>query len=285
MRTVIHPGPIAANRVELVPCFGQETVVTLEAGIALESAVARALAPLGFDSAWLELSDAAVERLSYVIPALSKDGKHAAWYSDVQSFTRGHIKHIGMIVGRHDGESFLHGHGLWQATAGKQAMGHILAQQTVLTEAVSARCIGLKGACFDRREDEETNFTLFHVDPVREQESVNNHQSPNKSFAALRVLPNQEFETAINTACLSLGWSAARVFGLGSLIGSYFEDGSILHSLPTEFLINEFVAGDVATRPDITIVGIDGSQIFSGCLSRGKNAVLVTAELVLKKLE
>jgi len=285
MRTVVHPGPVGSTRIELAPCDGFETVITLEAGISLETAVANALKPHGFDSAWLELNNAAVDKLHYVIPALSNDAEHAAWYSDVHTFNKGHIEKFGMIVGIHQGQSFIHGHGLWRPANGQQAMGHILAPETILTAPVQATCIGLSGARFDRRRDDETNFTLFRVDPLKSQAAVSRLNPQAKEFAAIRLLPNQDFATAIDKACLSLGWTTACVFGLGSLIGACFEDGSVLDSLPTEFLITKCLAGNGNSSPEIVIVGIDGKQILSGRLAREKNPVLVTAELVLKKLE
>ena len=69
MQTVVHPGPVRNTRMDLARCTGRDIEVTLAAHIPLEDAVSQALAPLALDSAWLELVQADVEKLSYVIPA------------------------------------------------------------------------------------------------------------------------------------------------------------------------------------------------------------------------
>jgi predicted DNA-binding protein with PD1-like motif len=280
MHSVLHPGPVRRTRMDLAPCDGRPVEVTLAAGIPLEDAVAQALGPLGLDSAWLEIFDADVEKLNYVIPAEAPDDTHVAWYSDKREFAKGRIDHLGMIVGRHGDVSFLHGHGTWTPDGGLGAMGHILAPQTYLATPATARGIGLVGARFDRRADEETNFDLFHVDQVA---------LGGGEYAAVRLLPNQDFTMGLDDACAALGWAAARVHGIGSVNTAHFENGQVLNSLPTEFLITDAIAGtggpDAKSGPEIVIVGTDGTKILSGRLSRGTNAVLVTAELVLSRLD
>ena len=276
MRTAVHPGPVCTERMDLVQSEGCKLEVVLESDIALEDAVARALSDQAIDSAWLEVADVRVSQLSYVIPAHAPDKEQVAWYSDVHSFDAGRIDRIGMIVGTCKEASFLHGHGTWVQQSAKQAMGHILAKQTILAEPALARGIGLRGACFDRRMDTETRFELFHVDSSGSTEG---------DFAALRLRPNQDFTVALNQACDMLDWTRARVHGLGSLIGATFEDGRVLDSLPTEFLITDAIAGIGGATPEILIVGVDGADnILSGRLFHGENAVLVTAELILERL-
>ena len=280
MHHVQHPGPVRQSRMDLAPCDGRDIEVTLAAGLSLEDAVAQTLEPLGFDSAWLEFSKAEVDALSYVIPSDTPDDTHVAWYSETHSFDAGKIDQIGMIVGRHEGASFLHGHGRWTPEGGKQAMGHILAPHTQLAAPVTARGIGLTGARFDRRADAETNFDLFQVEQTGAEGS---------DFAALRLLPNQDFADGIDAACAALGWTFARVHGIGSINTPHFENGWVLDSLPTEFLVTDATAGTGGSTqrpgPEVIIVGTDGANILTGRLSRGENAVLVTAELVLSREE
>ncbi|MEM9342597.1 MAG: DUF296 domain-containing protein [Pseudomonadota bacterium] len=274
MRSVVHPGPVANRRVDTARSEGREIEVTLAAGVPLEQAVAEATR--GYTSAWLEIQDAPVAALDYVIPAPSPDDDHVAWYSDAHSFGGpGRIDHLGMIVGRHKGASFLHGHGLWTPEGAPQAMGHILAPHTVLAAPATARGVGLTGAVFDRLPDPETNFELFQV----------SGGGSSGDYAAVRLRPNQDFATALDAACAELGWTAARVHGLGSLIGAQFENGAVLDSLPSEFLITDAIVGVGGPAPEIVIVGIEGSRILSGLLTRSENAVLITAEIVLCRIE
>lgn len=277
MRSVVHPGPIRPERVDLEPCVGREIEVVLDAGVNLDEAVAKAIKLENVDSAWLEVVDAPVEMLDYVIPAETSDNTHVAWYSDTHRFGKGIIDQLGMIVGHHNGKSFLHGHGLWTADGQNQAMGHILAQNTKLANPIKVRGIGLTGVEFERRYDKETNFELFQVNRLEPAPE-------GADFAILRLLPNRDFSTAIDDACTKLNWRGARVHGIGSLIGANFNDSRTIDCLPTEFLVTDAVAGIGGHEPEISIVGIDGSKVLSGRLSRGKNAVLVTAELVLSRL-
>ncbi len=273
MRTLRQPGPVGHPRIDIGPAEGTPIEMTLAAGIPLEEAVAQATA--GYDSAWLELWDAQVAGLRYVVPDHAPDETHVAWYSETHGFDGpGSIQHLGMIVGRHDGQSFLHGHGLWTPEGGAQVMGHILAPQTVLAAPVVARGIGLRGAKFDHLPDPETNFELFQIAPGQ----------GGAGFAAVRLRPNQDFAIGLDAACAALGWPAARVHGLGSLIGARFEDDAVMESHATEFLITEATAG-LGRTPEIMIVGIGGDQILSGRLIRGENPVLITAELILERLD
>lgn len=276
MQTVRHPGPPAPNRIDVCESSGRKLSVVLAPGVTLEEAVAQALAEAGVDSAWLEVRDAPVTELEYVIPADSADDQHIAWYSSTYVFERpGHIHQLGMIVGRNGHASFLHGHGTWCQEDGAPALGHILAPQTKLAEPTPARGIALSGARFDRQDDVETNFTLFR--PVQTGPA-------DDGFAAVRIAPNEDFTTALGDACKSLGWSSARAYGLGSLFGARFTDGSVLPTQPTEFLLTDAEIGQGALPPELVIVGKDGEAIFKGRLSPGENPVLVTAEIVLAKV-
>lgn len=276
--SVTHPGPANDARLELVPCAGRPVALTLRAGRPLEDAVGEAMAEAGLDSAWLEIAAAPVSRLDYVIPALSPDADHVAWYSDIRALGGpGRIDRLGMVVGTHDGASFLHGHGLWTPDGGRQAMGHILAPRTELARDTPATGIGVTGARFARGPDTETNFDLFHA---------TGDAADDARHALLRTAPNQDFAGALDAACARLGWQAARVHGLGSLIDARFADGVTLGSLPSEFLVLDADArADAADRhgPEIVIVGTDGDKILQGAITRGDNPVLITAELVLER--
>jgi hypothetical protein len=228
----------------------------------------------------LEIKSADVARLSYVTPALAPDSEHAAWWSEIYRFNgAGTIHHLGMMVGRDQGACFLHGHGRWSPATGGIAMGHILAQQTVLSRPAVAHGIGLRKAYFDRRPDPETNFNLF-------QPTGDALAAIDARYALLRLAPNQEFSSALDLVCAELGWQSAKIFGQGSLIGAHFDDGSTLDSLATEFLILNAEAradGSLASGPEIAIVGIDPDDLRHGVLQRGKNPILITAELLLQR--
>ncbi len=277
---VTQPGPIAETRRDIVPANGRPIEVNLRPYIPLADAIAEALDAENCTGAWLEIKSADVARLSYVTPALAPDSEHAAWWSEIYRFNgAGTIHHLGMMVGRDQGACFLHGHGRWSPATGGIAMGHILAQQTVLSRPAVAHGIGLRKAYFDRRPDPETNFNLF-------QPTGDALAASDAPYALLRLAPNQEFSSALDLVCAELGWQSAKIFGQGSLIGAHFDDGSTLDSLATEFLILNAEAradGSLASGPEIAIVGIDPDDLRHGVLQRGKNPILITAELLLQR--
>lgn len=282
MRTVSHPGPVSQERLELFKANGKPVTLTLEAGISLEIAVANALKAIGCEnSAYLELEDAAVADLVYVKPAGASDAEHVAWYSDMHRFDgAGVIHHLGMIVGYREERCFIHGHGTWTPHGGVMEMGHILSPMTVLAKPAIAMGFALSGARFEGREDPETNFTLFR--PTPHGEPVDD----DAAFAVLRILPNQDFDIALEDACGQLGWKSARAWGVGSINTPHFNDGRVLDSLPTELVILDALchADGSGTRGSaIRVVGTGPNQIEEGLLKRGENSVLITAEIVLKR--
>ena len=282
MRRVTHPGPVSKDRLELFKANGTLVTLTLAAGIPLETAVANALEAIGCEnSAYLELSSAAVNELVYVKPAEAPDAEHVAWYSDMHRFDgTGVIDHLGMIVGYREERCFIHGHGTWTPRGGVTEMGHILSQMTVLAEPVIATGFALSGARFEGCEDPETNFTLFR--PSAHGAAV----SDDADFALLRMLPNQDFDTALQDACNQLGWQSARAWGVGSINMPHFEDGRVLDSLPTELVILDTLChadGAASRGSNIRVVGTGPCQIEEGVLKRGSNSVLITAEIVLRR--
>lgn len=282
MQTVTQPGPASLDRLALVKASGRPVELTLNADIPLETAVANALKDVGCDnSAYLEIKNAAVADLAYVMPAHSDDAAHAAWYSHMHRFNgAGKINHLGMIVGHRENRCFIHGHGSWTPHDGPMAMGHILSPITVLAKPTVAIGYALSGARFEGHDDPETNFTLFSPTAHGAQDASDTN------FAVLRILPNQDFDTALDDACARLGWTSARAWGVGSINKPHFVDDRVLDSLPTELVVLDALCradGKGVDGADIRVVGIGADQIEQGRLKRGYNSVLITAEIVLKR--
>ncbi len=61
-------------------------------------------------------------------------------------------------------------------------------------------------------------------------------------FALLRMLPNEDLALGLDAVCARLGWRQAHVFGLGSLVGAEFDDGRLLDSFATEFVLLDAIA-------------------------------------------
>lgn len=278
MRSIVHPGTPAAPRAPALPCHVHELAVTFAAGRPVLEAVTEALAPLGIDSAVVEIAGGVLDPLVYVMPAPSDDGVHAAWYSETHAPEgRSPIEAMTFSYGRRDGEPFLHCHGIWRHADGSRHAGHLMPMDARFAEPVEARVLAVSGAVFDQLEDDETRFRLFT--PVA-------HDGPPEGQRGLlcRIKPNVDVHRAIEQVCADNGITSASLHGIGSLVGCDFVTGARMTSYASELFIR---SGSVERRDgtpvatlDIAIVDIDGG-IFEGEIERGGNVVCVTFELLL----
>jgi hypothetical protein len=235
----------------------------LEGGRLLLDAVAKAFAAAGYRSGYVRLADAVLNPLVYVIPADAPDDTHAAWYSDTfHPDGPVTVTEAGLFLGIRDGAPFFHCHGLWQTDQGLR-MGHALPGETWLAQDVTVSGWGITGAIFDALPDAETNFTLFTptaFGPVA---------PPNATLTAIR--PNEDFCQTLDRIA-----AGARVDGIGSLIGCWFDDGREVSAQPTEILITRATGGEV----EIALVDRAG-DIHQGRPRAGANPVFVTFELLI----
>ena len=112
MRSIAQPGAPATERIQWVEARGRAFSFTLEAGLPLLEAARRGFAAEGFAGGTLNIGGGALGPFAYVMPALSKDGANAAFYSDTfrpAGVTR--LKLAAMTLGQRDGAPFFHCHG------------------------------------------------------------------------------------------------------------------------------------------------------------------------------
>jgi len=266
MRSVDQPGPPVAERIQWVEARGRAFSFTLAAGLPLLEAARRGFAEAGFSGGVLGMRGGALGPFAYVMPALSKTGDNAAFYSDTfrpPGTTR--LMLGAMTLGERDGAPFFHCHGLWTETDGS------------LHEA-----FGIDGAMFKAEPDPETNFKLFG--PVAR--AGTDVKAERRAFV-LRLRPNQDFAAALETFCRQHGILRARIHGgVGSTIGAHFTDGRTVVPFATELAIK---AGSIApgadgtlqAELDVALVDYLGG-IAEGQLMRGDNPVLMTMELELE---
>jgi hypothetical protein len=258
-----HPGPATGPRILLSQSRVERRELALRPGIPLSQAIAEALD--GAASAWLELAGAR-GNLRFVLPDRARDGLHGAWYSATHKLPDATIHRAGVLWGQRDGKGFGHCHGLWGDT-----MGHLLLDDSRLTEAATAQAWVFSDACFVSGEDPETAFVLFKP------------QGDGPGDAALlRIAPHVELADGLAQALAALGWSAAGIRGLGSLNTASFADGQFMDSHATEFLIRQARVTPETAEIDLDIVGIGGGRA-SGRLATKGNRICVTAELILLK--
>jgi predicted DNA-binding protein with PD1-like motif len=286
MRQVVQPGPVHPDRMQWVEARGRPVVFALEPGRNLLDAVHERFAAEGFSSGVLTLQSGALDPLAYVIPALSPTGSHAAFYSDIirpPGVSR--IRSGGMTFGIRDGAPFFHCHAFWTGPDGRKRGGHVLPDETVIADTIQATGMGLTGAAFVAEYDAETNFTLFG--PIARRDGT--APQAGKRVFALRLRPNQDLASALETFCRERGIEGARLHGgVGSIVGASFADGRRVHPFATEMaLLGGRIGcsdGALSTEVDAALVDLTGEPC-QGSLTRGDNPILMTLEVVLEPTE
>src|SRR5919205_4619914 len=82
MRRIEQPGRPVAERIQCVEARGRAFSFTMQSGIPLLEAARRGFAQAGFAGGVLSMRGGALGPFAYVMPALSKTGANAAFYSD-----------------------------------------------------------------------------------------------------------------------------------------------------------------------------------------------------------
>ncbi len=289
MRSITQPGAPVAERIQWVEARGRAFSFTFETGLPLLEAARRGFAEAGFAGGVLSMQAGALSPFAYVMPALSKTGANAAFYSDTfrpQGITR--LKFAAMTLGQRDGAPFFHCHGLWTETDGRLHGGHILPEESVVAEPFAVDAFGIDGAMFTAEPDPETNFKLFGPVALPSEARAGLHAS-SRAFA-LRLRPNQDFAAALETFCRQHGIFHARIHGgVGSTIGAHFTDGRKVVPFATELAVRSGTVaanadGKLEATLDVALVDYLGG-IAEGRLMRGDNPVLMTMELALEVLD
>jgi predicted DNA-binding protein with PD1-like motif len=285
MRRIVQPGPPAPERIQWVEAPGRSFSFTLEAGLPLLEAARRGFAAQGFAGGTLNIKGGALGPFAYVMPALSKTGENAAFYSDTfrpADVTR--LKVGTMTLGERDGAPFFHCHALWTEAGGRAGGGHILPEETVVAEPFAVEAFGIDGAVFAAEPDPETNFKLFGPVPA----AATGAKTTSRAFA-LRLRPNQDFAGALEAFCRERGIARARLHGgVGSTIGAHFTNGWVVEPFATELTVKSGIiapgaSGALEADLDVALVDYTGG-LTEGRLKRGDNPVLMTMELVLEVL-
>jgi predicted DNA-binding protein with PD1-like motif len=286
MRSIKQPGLPPPERIQWVETRGRAFAFTLQAGLPLLEAARRGFAAEGFAGGVLNFRRGALGPFAYVMPALSRTGENAAFYSDTfrpKGLTR--TKLGSMTLGVRDGAPFFHCHGLWTEADGRASGGHMLPDETVVAERFEVEAFGLDGAMFTAEPDPETNFKLFG--PVAAAST--GARATCRAFA-MRLRPNQDFAGCLEAFCRAHGIARAKLRGgVGSTIGARFAHGGITEPFATELAITSGAieaapSGALEAALDVALIDYTGG-IAEGRLIRGDNPVLMTMELVLEALD
>ncbi|BAR62431.1 putative DNA-binding protein with PD1-like motif [Bradyrhizobium diazoefficiens] len=285
MRSIKQPGAPGAERIQWVEARGRAFTFMLEAGVPLLEAARRGFAGEGFAGGVLNFGRGTLGPFAYVMPALSKTGENAAFYSETfrpEGVTR--TKLGRMTLGTRDGAPFFHCHGLWTEADGKASGGHMLPDETIVTEPFEVEAFGLDGAMFTAEPDPETNFKLFG--PVAAAST--GARATSRAFA-LRLRPNQDFAFCLEGFCREHGIARAKIHGgVGSTVGARFTHGGVIEPFATELAVTAGAiapgaSGALEAALDVALIDYTGG-IAEGRLIRGDNPVLMTMELVLEVL-
>ncbi|MBR1127796.1 PCC domain-containing protein [Bradyrhizobium iriomotense] len=285
MRSIKQPGAPIAERIQWVEASGRTFSFTLQAGVPLLEAAQRGFAAEGFAGGVLNFHRGALGPFGYVMPALSKTGENAAFYSDTYrpaGVTR--TKLGSMTLGTRAGAPFFHCHGLWTEADGKASGGHMLPDETIVAEPFEVEAFGIDGAMFTAEPDPETNFRLFG--PVAA--AGTGARTTSRAFA-LRLRPNQDFASCLEDFCRAHGIARAKIRGgVGSTIGARFTHGGVTEPFATELAVTAGTiapgsSGALEAALDVALIDYTGG-IAEGRLIRGDNPVLMTMELVLEVL-
>ena len=285
MRSIQQPGRPVAERINGWKCVAVPSPLRLKPAWTLLEAARRGFAAEGFASGTLNMGRGALGPFGYVMPALSKTGENAAFYSDTfrpVGVTK--LKLATLTLGERDGAPFFHCHGLWREAGGRMSGGHMLPEETFVAEPFAVEAFGIDGAVFAAEPDPETNFKLFGPVP----RASTSAKASNRAFA-MRLRPNQDFARCLEAFCRGRGVARAKIHGgVGSTIGARFADGNVIEPFATELAITSGVlapgtSGAPEATLDVALIDYTGG-IGQGRLIRGDNPVLMTMELVVEAL-
>ena len=208
-RQIKQPGPALPERIVSVEGRGRPITVTLEAGRLLVETLAEGFLAQGFAGGTVDMAGVVLAPFAYVMPALSKTGENAAFYSDIYRPVHAVTIDQGqMSLGRRDGKAFFHCHALWQEQDGLTHGGHLMPDETRVATTMTVEAYGVDGAIFEANPDPETNFKLFG--PVSEADHGSG--AVQRCFA-LRLRPNQDFHAALEGFCREHSITKAQIYG------------------------------------------------------------------------
>lgn len=271
MRSIRQPGPALQPRAVVVPARGISIEAELAPGRPLLDALHDLVAAHGAETACLSLTGGRLDPFGYLMPALSPDAQHAAWYSAPRHPAGGAVWEQGSVtVGWRDGEKFFHCHGIWTEPDGTRIGGHVLPDHAVIAAPIRISGLGLSGARFVADDDPETGFRLFGPVPTERPAAPN--------ALAIRLRPNQDITAALAGLARDAGFSRAQLAGgVGSIVGARFADAPPVENFATElFLTSRALDAPLGGA----LVDLTGA-LAAGALVPGDNPILMTLEVAL----
>jgi predicted DNA-binding protein with PD1-like motif len=280
-----HPGPVDPNRIDSFEGRSRSLDFTFASGVSLLDAVAAPLEAAGLKGASVTFKNVRFKPFRYVLPAHSPDAQHVAYYSATHAPAEEiEIVCANLTYGRKEDAPFLHCHATWRDRTGRMCGGHVLPFEAFVSAPGQASAFGTDKVAMVSKFDPETNFTLFRPVALADVPAQSNSE-PRCILARLK--PNVDLIEGIEATCRRHNIRKATVrSGVGSIVGTEFENGRIIHEHPTEILVlSGHIAPDQDGQPraDLSIAVIDmKGSLHEGKPVRGRNPVLICFELVLE---
>lgn len=285
--SLVHPGPVADERVVAVPTRLVAREVALPAGARLLDALETALADVGAQAACGELVGGSLAEFSYFIPDVGAPGGPVANFSAPRlGGAPARLVRGGLTVGHRDGALFAHSHALFVDASGVRRAGHLIPDSVVLGEGVVARLWTAADVALESVPDPETGMTLFVPRATGSPSGVSGIEA-----VMCRVRPNVDLVGVIETLADEQGWDGADVRGqIGSLAGGHLRrpDGTVVvvdgPATEVMYLDGTVRRTDGRMTADLTAGLVDRhAVVHEGGLVAGLNPVAMTFELTLTR--
>ncbi|MEJ8472739.1 hypothetical protein [Roseibium algae] len=272
-----HPGSRTSPRRHVVSGAARIFEFDLPEGMTLMAAVAKVMDETGCDSAVVRLDGLSIGPYNYVMPDQSPDGQHVAWYSKTYLGDAARLQQGTAIIGRRDGDWFLHCHAVWQDSECGRCAGHLLPGEVIVASSYFGKGYAFDGGCFDVTPDAETNFSFFRPRIIENSQNITQENA-----AIVSLAPHEDLSTSVAELSEELGLRNAHVLGIGSLIGADFRDEPSMESPISEVLLLDGARVNSSDEPYLPTFCVDPEgNFFEGQIVSGRAPVCVTFELIL----
>lgn len=292
---IIHPGPLQQKRLQTVKGTSTTTINRLPGGGRLVDELHSLLAASGHHSGVAEILGGSLSPISYCVPADGRSGR-AVSYSETCTGEYAQVIFGTAVLGRRNGEPFMHCHCIWRRPDGTLAAGHLWPETHTVDPAPSVALISLDGIELTSADCTETLLPVFTPRAEFGGQAMNSDTAhPTYRTIVARVLPNEDITDAVVRICSDNGFSTATVRGgTGSLIGALFEpnnggpprkvDGPATEVVTLVGHLETDEHGQSIVHLSCTLVDKYGT-VHAGRLVQGANPVSVTFELVVQKID
>lgn len=285
-----HPGPRQACRRRTVPTTVATTYTALRPGARLTDALAEVVDDAGVPSAQFELRGGTLDRISYCIPDLCRDGSAAMAFSPTrEARTPAQLLSASVTVGHQDGQRFVHCHAAWLDADGELHAGHLWPETTTETVPICATVHLLHDVEMISTVDPETRMPAFTPRRATAGRPAGGPTVAPVRGVIGRLLPGQDLTAAVATVCADNGLRHAWISGsLGSLVGAGLRhrDGPREIDGPGTEVVS--LTGTAAVGIDEQVdIGLHAllvdrhGAVHVGALLPDRNLIAVTFELLL----